>query len=434
MAIYPVSSSITTYASRTNTTVTAPTGIQDGDYLLAQIVTGSGSEAPDPTAPSGFSQIGSTVDQTGAGPFNVEHRCYGKRASGESGDYTWTHSSASSQASVSVFRGVDPVTAEDQISTSNTGSGTTRTWTGLTTVTNGAMIVALGHDWGDTSNNLVPPTGMAECAENGIICYVACEEVPTAGATGNRSHTCNSGSQSDRLFSARLVALRPQSYSPNRPVVQSRTSARTTAADTTSHAITLPGSIVAGELLLCVFSVDGNPTVSVNTGVSGSNWTILGQASNSTIVTGAIVWKIAEGSDVLTLTTSASEQSSHITMRISNASGITGTSANGSSTNSNPPSHSPTPGTRDYLWIATRSGDSTTLATDAPQMFKDLQSLAAAGTGGASSNTAERFYPASSLDPGTFVSATEQWVSWTLAVAPNVAPPFAPPMQHLLVR
>jgi hypothetical protein len=206
------------------------------------------------------------------------------------------------------------------------------------------------------------------------------------------------------------------------PTIAARSSARTTASDTTSHAITLPSGIAAGDRLLVVFSVDGNPTVSVNTGVSGSNWQKLGQDSNTTVVTGAIFWKIAEGGDALTLTTSVAEQSSHMALRLTNAAAITGSSANGSSTNSNPPSHTPSGGSNDYLWLATRSGDSTTVATVAPANFSNLQTLAGVGTSSASTNTAERLFTGSVLDPGTFTSATEQWVSWTIAVAP-AAPP-----------
>jgi len=208
-------------------------------------------------------------------------------------------------------------------------------------------------------------------------------------------------------------------YTELGPRVRARTNARTTTANTTSHAITLPSSIVAGELLLVHFAVDGNPTVSINTGVSGNNWTILGQASNSNVVTGAIIYKVAEGSDVLTLTTSASEQSSHTCYAITGASGVvTGTSSNGSSTNSDPPSHSPAAGSKHYLWIATRAGDSTTVATVAPANFVQLQTQAAAGTNGASSNAAEYYRELSVLDPSTFTSGNEQWACWNVAVEP----------------
>lgn len=199
------------------------------------------------------------------------------------------------------------------------------------------------------------------------------------------------------------------------PNVTARGSARTASTNTTSHPITLP-THVAGDLLVVHLAIDGNPTVT-----APGDWEKLGQASNTTVVTGAIFWKKAtSASETLTLTSSVSEQSSHtvlvITPQAGYTLGIQGASANGSSTNSNPPNLAPAPGTKDYLWIVTRAGDSTVLATVAPTSFSQLQSLAAAGTGGASTNTAERQLNASSLDPATFTSASEQWVSWTIAV------------------
>jgi hypothetical protein len=207
MAITWVSGSNTTYGSRTNTTVTAPSGIADNDVLIARIVTAASGEAPDPTAPAGWTQIGSTIDG-GAGGFNLEARDYIKVASGESGDYTWTHSTASSQGWIGVFRGVDTTTPQDATATVNSAFDTaTTTATGLTTATDGAWLVFIGQDWAGTSNNLSPPTGMTERLDV-TLTYVATEEIATSGATGNRSHTNNSGGGST-YCSARLIALRP---------------------------------------------------------------------------------------------------------------------------------------------------------------------------------------------------------------------------------
>lgn len=200
------------------------------------------------------------------------------------------------------------------------------------------------------------------------------------------------------------------------PATQTRNSGASAAADTTTHSINLPSGINPGETLIVIFSVDEAPTCTATGG-----WWKLGQASNSTVVTSAVFWKVAEGSDNCTITTSTAQQSSHVSLRISGGGSVTGTSANGNSTNSNPPLHTPPVGSKDYLWIATRSGDSTVVATVAPTNYGNLQTQAAAGTGGASTNTAERTLTASSENPGTFTSATEQWVSWTISVAPNNA-------------
>lgn len=203
------------------------------------------------------------------------------------------------------------------------------------------------------------------------------------------------------------------------PTIVTRATNASSTSDSTSFTVTMPSSIVVGNMLIAVVSADGNPTLTVNTGSSGVNWKKLGQASNSTVVTGGIFWKLAEGSDALVITSSASEQFSATVLQVSNARSLQGASANGSSTNSDAPNLAPTWGVSTYtvpcLWIATRSGDSTVVATVAPSSYSNLQSQAAGGTSGASTNTAERSLTASSENPGTFTSTTEQWVSWTLA-------------------
>jgi hypothetical protein len=201
------------------------------------------------------------------------------------------------------------------------------------------------------------------------------------------------------------------------PVVLTRATGRTSTTNVTSHPITLPAGIVAGDVLLVVFSSDQNPVVTVG---AGAGWTKLDQQADGTsAVTAAIFWKVAAGSDSLTLTTSTSEQSSHVSFRLSSPGSIPQVEfavATGSSTNSDPPLLTPVAGTQQYLFITTRSGDSTVVATVAPSGYSNLQTIAAAGTGGASTNTAEAGLVGTGNDPPAFTSANEQWVCYTLAV------------------
>ena len=196
------------------------------------------------------------------------------------------------------------------------------------------------------------------------------------------------------------------------PIVEARASGRD-SENVTSHPITLPSGIVAGDLLLVVFSVDASeePTT------TSEGWVRLAYQAYSTSVTGAIFYKVATGSDTLSITTTT-EEASHIAFRISGAGTPTCSVATGSSIYSNPPNHTNPGGAQDVLWIATRSGDAQVVATVAPTNFGNLQTLAAATSGGASSNTAERLLNAASLDPAVFNSALEQWVSYTIAVPP----------------
>lgn len=262
----------------------------------------------------------------------------------------------------------------------------------MTTWTPNANTV-LAHEFTDATNGIA------------MKCWASAANTVTPGATNFGGTWGNS----DESKSAGLEII-PGPF----PVVEAWASGRTTTVDTTNHAITLPAGIVAGQKLVVLFSSDGAPTCST----TSTGWVKVGQASNSTVVTGAVFEKIATGSDALTINTTTAEQSSHISARVSNAGTLYAASANGSSTNSNPPSLTPAGGLNDYLWLSTRSGDSTVLATVPPANFSHLQSLAAAGTGGASSNIAERPFTGTVLDPGTFTSASEQWVSWTIAIAP----------------
>lgn len=200
------------------------------------------------------------------------------------------------------------------------------------------------------------------------------------------------------------------------PVIEATSKGQSTA--TTSHAITLPSGIVAGDLLLVVVGVDGFPTLSVNTGISGANWNELTQDTSLNAVSSQVYWKIAEGGDALTLTTGSTEISAHICYRISGAQSVSGSVANGSSTDSNPPIHTPPGGPAPYLWIATRAGDNLTQASAPPPLFNGFITETGPSAGASVATASRGLGFATSLDPGTFTSATEQWVSYTIAVEP----------------
>lgn len=221
MALSRVGGNNTTYQSRTNTTVTTVAGIANDDILVLTLFMGVGTPAsvPTPTLPSGFAQAGSTVTVSNVDNFNANFRVYYKRASGESGDYTITHSSASTQASLQVVRGVDWAAGPWAASpTTNSGTGATRTWTGLSPAVTDAMLLACAFDWADNSNNLSPPTGMTERLDV-VLTYVAEELLTASGATGNRSHSCNS--RSGAPWGAIMLALRPASAGQTVAVGQS---------------------------------------------------------------------------------------------------------------------------------------------------------------------------------------------------------------------
>lgn len=200
------------------------------------------------------------------------------------------------------------------------------------------------------------------------------------------------------------------------------TTSKGTLASGTSHSITLPSGTSPGDTVVVLIAMDGAPVIAVDTGVSGINWRHMGQDANGTTVTSAMLWKIAEGSDVLTVTTTATEEGTFYCYRISGGhvlGDVSATTANGSSTNGDPPLLTMPSGEQNYLLITALATDAQVVASGAPSGYSNLDTQQAASSGGASISVADRTASVSSEDPGTFTNTSEQWVTWTVAVGPS---------------
>lgn len=198
------------------------------------------------------------------------------------------------------------------------------------------------------------------------------------------------------------------------PVVQTKTGGG--SAGSTSHPVTLPSGVTAGDLLVVWFGFRSNPTA---TGSAG--WTKLGQASLSTTISFAVFYKVATGSDALTITTTTSQRSTHESYRITGASGTVAFSAASSAVaaNPNPPSLTPAGGAKDYLWFASATATAgTTSASAAPTNYTNLTNQVSGSGTGCAVYIAERNLNATSEDPGAFTAASTSYVAYTLAVEP----------------
>lgn len=201
--------------------------------------------------------------------------------------------------------------------------------------------------------------------------------------------------------------------------VEGRELGATAAANVTSHAITLPlsGSAI-GDLLLVAFSVDASETVSV---LSGSNWVKEVQATVGTAATAAIYWKRCETTSEALVLGTTTEQSSHLSWRFRGAARpYVQAAVTGTSNSTNPPDCVPALGSRDFIWIATRHGDSSVRPTAAPASYGDFRVSSGSGTGGTNTAAAERSLTAATEDPGTFTCNSEDWVSFTIAIVPDI--------------
>ena len=192
MAIALRSQAFTGYGTRTNITITAPSGITDGDILVASITTvkGAGETPPTPSL-TGFTLIGTptTID---AGGVTMRLFRLWKRAASESGDYTFTHTSADSDGLLQCFSGCLASGAPLTTESINTGNSSTATGTGITTTAANSWLLYTMSCY-DFLGDLTVPTGMTEQHDSGSsITYSATELIAAAGATGNRTQTITS--------------------------------------------------------------------------------------------------------------------------------------------------------------------------------------------------------------------------------------------------
>jgi hypothetical protein len=186
--------------SRTNSTITAPSGITNGELLVYVLLTGRNPPVT-PTPPSGFAHVtGSpwTMTSHGGDPYVVRVSVMTKVASGESGNYTATHAAADSEGIIFRASGVaNPAITVTPVVTdhpSGSGGGTVTAPT-VTTTVNDSLIVWWGSCWdgfGATSPSAGTTPTFTERANNtsGVF-YCQTGVLATAGATGAKSVTAS---------------------------------------------------------------------------------------------------------------------------------------------------------------------------------------------------------------------------------------------------
>lgn len=200
------------------------------------------------------------------------------------------------------------------------------------------------------------------------------------------------------------------------PVVAA-TETSTTFTDTT-HPIDMPASISAGDLLLVGFctSTGGSNTVSIQ---SGDNWNLLNTDSANGLQV-LVYWKIAEGSDTLTLETTNNSISGHFSYRITghdpDATPEYGSFTTASSgTTVDPPSLAPSWGLEDTLFIAVLGHANTSAISGYPSGYGDTVSASGLGN---SCGAAALGVRTDSEDPSSFTvgGGSTSLVSNTIAI------------------
>ena len=209
-------------------------------------------------------------------------------------------------------------------------------------------------------------------------------------------------------------------------------SATTTAG--TSHTINLPASIVAGETLL-VISDKGSTAATID---ALTGWTELIDENSANGL--YAIWRKADGTEgaTITLTSSAATRLASIAYRVQNAAdpSVTApeiaTTGSGTSATPDPPSLSPSGGSKQYLWIAWagmagEEADDDTWGNTSPASYSpSVPRQKACGTVGTNLGgkilSAERLNTTATEDPGTFgVDVSAAWRSQTIAISPQPA-------------
>lgn len=269
--------------SATSNTVTAPTGIQNGDLLIALTYMGASTTV---TPPSGFSQI---YAEYASNPFfsvNV------KTAASESGNYTFTASASGNFTVVMlVYRNATRVNTLGGI---NRASSTdTATALSITPSFRGVLLAAFSHS--STATISTPPSGMTQrAAPPASAVYATVYELSPQEAAATDNKTLVWGS-SGNVSGVQLQITNEPTVAPE--FVASASTQNGSFA--TSLTINKPTGTVEGDLMVAVMGGNNNRTWTGDTG-----WTEAADLTNAPHC--RVAYKIAGASEGASYTFAAS--------------------------------------------------------------------------------------------------------------------------------
>lgn len=172
----------------------------------------------------------------------------------------------------------------------------------------------------------------------------------------------------------------------------------------TTHNVTMPGTVAAGDLLICIIAFDGNPTL----GTTPTGWTYLNAQNNGSTVKMAVYYKVADGTEdgtTVNFPTSSSEQAAAQVYRILSGqySGVPYGFAG--ATGGDPDSFTPTSARRFSVFVAQASDGDANAPTGSPTNYSTIDTLVSgAGANGVGMGSAYRldFNQSTIENPDTF--------------------------------
>lgn len=195
--------------AQVNTVIPAPAGIVNGDLLLFILII-AGTTPVTPTPPAGLTLLSGPSTVTDLSSFNAVRRLYYKFAASESGSYTFTHASSTSQG---LCICVQNPNGNAPTATTNGGTGNVSTALGVTTLSANAWVGFVDHNWVLYAGTASPPTGTTPTfterydAANSLM-YFAEGVLAAQGATGDKTHpNQNTDNTATYVWGAYLITV-----------------------------------------------------------------------------------------------------------------------------------------------------------------------------------------------------------------------------------
>jgi hypothetical protein len=205
-----------TFATRVNSTITAPSSIANGNLLVAVLNVGDASALPalTVTPPAGFTEVtNSPTAAADVDPYTVTTHVYWKVAASEAGNYTFTHTSAATEGYMYRLTGANtttPIDATPTVQVWASGQGQTTTYPSVTTVTNGCFLIFAECLWDAVGAGTVSGTTPSITLRRaGTLQWIGDGTQTTAGATGSRTRSTNGNGSVGTKWASIVVPIRP---------------------------------------------------------------------------------------------------------------------------------------------------------------------------------------------------------------------------------
>lgn len=284
-------SSSSNSAGLANVTVTAPTGMQDGDLLVSIAYT---SPLAKVTPPSGFVQVSGENNTADPGVFISS-----KVAASESGNYTFTNNTPGGGGGafsvvILVYRNATRVNTVGSIS--RTSSNTVARGQSITPSYSGVLLASFTR--ASTGAVATAPAGMTLRAGPTTGTYNRVYELSgqSAAPTGDKDLTYTTASNHTGLL------LQVTNEPALAPTFVASASTQTDTASTTTVTVNKPTGTVEGDLMVAVMSCGATSTARTWTGDTG--WTEV--ADENVVPNLRVAYKVAGAAEGSSYTFTAS--------------------------------------------------------------------------------------------------------------------------------